>query len=244
MQVVAIVTTIGLFLLKRKRTINLSFNLLYCWEAYINTAALVQLHYPLLCRCALKSSFQIHFLKMFIGRSFHLTCFLLICLGWKRSCSGERDSFYSHHSSSTPQPTPHPLPLLANRFGQTITLTKHTPLKPTLCFRPDESFCPALLNGFGFAFWYFYHVLLALLGQVVAVLPDWGLQELAHVKSTPFRVIRGKHRLSSGGVLLGAVSWVQAFNDRKTGDKSVLHLVCTPFIPEKHYVLVTPTLQL
>lgn len=181
---------------------------------------------------------------MFIGKSFHSTCFLLICLGWKRSCSGEQDSFYSCHSPSTPQPVPHPRPLLANRFGQTIALTKHITLKPTLCFRADALFCAALLNGFCFAFWCLCHVLLALLGQVLAVLPGWGLQELAHVKPTPFQVIRGKHLVSPAGVLLGAVSLVQALNDRKTGNESVSHLVCTPFIPEKHYVLVTPTLQL
>lgn len=58
------------------------------------------------------------------------------------------------------------------------------------------------------------------------------------------RLIRGKHLLSSAGVLLGAVSLVQALNDSKTVDESVSDLVCTPFTLEKLHVLVTSTLQL
>lgn len=70
MQVVAIVTTIGLFLLKRKHTINLSFNLLYCWKAYINATAQVRIHYTLLCHCPLKSYFRYFFLSAYWKESF------------------------------------------------------------------------------------------------------------------------------------------------------------------------------
>lgn len=59
------------------------------------------------------------------------------------------------------------------------------------------------------------------------------------------RLIRGKHLLASAGVLLGTVSLLQALKDRKTVDKGVSDLVCTPFIPEKlHILFVTSTLQL
>jgi len=59
-----------------------------------------------------------------------------------------------------------------------------------------------------------------------------------------FRLIGGKHLVSSAGVLLGALSSVQALNDTKTVEASASDLVCTPFIPEKlHVLLVTSTSQ-
>lgn len=108
MQVVAIETTIGLFLLERKHTINLSFNLLYCCKVHTNAAAQVQIHYTLLCHCPLKSPSQIHFWKCLLERkfSFHVFSRCLIYLGWKQRWSGNEDPFFSHRSSHTSLPCP------------------------------------------------------------------------------------------------------------------------------------------
>lgn len=105
MQVVAIETTIGLFLLERKHTINLSFNLLYCCKVHTNAAAQVQIHYTLLRHCPPKSPSQIHFWKRLLEGKFGFHGFSCwpVCLGWEQGWSGKEDPF-PHHSSHTSLP--------------------------------------------------------------------------------------------------------------------------------------------
>lgn len=132
MQVVAIETTIGLFLLERKHTINLSFNLLYCCKVHTNAAAQVQIHYTLLCHCAPKSPPQIHFWKCLLERKFWLHAFscCLICPGWEQRWSGKEGPSFSCHPSNAPLPCPAPLPAeplgSEHPWGKTLQLCLKT----------------------------------------------------------------------------------------------------------------------
>lgn len=146
MQVVAIETTIGLLLLERKHTINLSFNLLYCCKVHTNAAAQVQIHYTLLCHCPPKSPFQIHFWKCLLERKFWFRVFscCLICPDESRGGEGRRI-----HSSPTIHPT---FPCPASRtLEQSIPGVKPSSSEANTPFWARlEGHCMFSFNGFYF----------------------------------------------------------------------------------------------
>lgn len=166
MQVVAIETTIGLFLLERKHTINLSFNLLYFCKVHTNAAARVQIHYTLLCHCPPKSPFQIHFWKcLFSFRVF--SC----CLWW----SG-KDSFFSYHSSNTSLPC-----TALSPAGKTLWIRASLGQNPAA---PE----PPLLSGVGlrwFILSYGKDFILVLLSHTSGII-NAGLGSFAWVRTSGF----------------------------------------------------------